>query len=77
MASDDAQFEAKAADIIGLYLNPPARAPVFCADEKSPIQAPDQLDPGLPLSPGRAERHEFEYYRHARLLLYAGVNTKT
>jgi hypothetical protein len=26
MASDDPEFEAKAADIIGLYLNPPVSA---------------------------------------------------
>jgi hypothetical protein len=31
----------------------------------------------LPLSPGRAERHGFEYYRHGTLSLYAACNTKT
>jgi transposase len=77
MVSDDPQFEAKAADIIGLYLNPPAHAAVFCVDEKSAIQALDRLDPVLPLSPGRAERHGFEYYRHGTLSLYAAFNTKT
>jgi hypothetical protein len=51
MASDDPDFEAKAADIIGLYLNPPQHAAVFCVDEKTAIQAPDRLDPVLPLSP--------------------------
>jgi transposase len=66
MASNDPQFETKAADIIGLYLNPPQQAAVFCVDEKSAIQALDRLDPVLPLSPGRAERHGFEYYRHGR-----------
>jgi hypothetical protein len=55
MASDDPDFEAKAADIIGLYLNPPQHAAVFCIDEKTAIQALDRLDPVLPLSPGRAE----------------------
>ena len=39
MASNDPQFEAKAADIIGLYLNPPQHAAVFCVDEKTAIQA--------------------------------------
>ena len=62
MASDDPDFEAKAADIIGLYLSPPQHAAVFCVDEKTAIQALDRLDPVLPLSPGRAERHGFEYY---------------
>jgi len=77
MASDDPQFEAKAADVIGLYLNPPAHAAVFCVDEKTAIQALDRLDPVLPLSPGRLERHGFEYYRHGTLSLYAAFNTKT
>jgi transposase len=31
----------------------------------------------LPLSPGRAERHGFEYYRHGTISLYAALNTKT
>src|SRR5436305_11881167 len=77
MASDDPDFERKAADIIGLYLNPPQHAAVFCVDEKSAIQALDRLDPVLPMSPGRAERHGFEYYRHGTLSLYAAFNTKT
>jgi len=52
---------APTADIIGLYLDPPEHAAVFCVDEKTAIQALDRLDPVLPLSPGRAERHGFEY----------------
>jgi transposase len=67
LASDDPEFESKAADIIGLYLRPPQHAAVFCVDEKTAIQALDRLDPVLPLSPGRAERHGFEYYRHGTL----------
>jgi transposase len=51
MASNDPQFEEKAAAIIGLYLNPPQNAAVFCVDEKSAIQALDRLDRRLPLSP--------------------------
>src|SRR3984957_1467805 len=77
MASDDPDFERKAADVMGLYVNPPQHAAVFCVDEKTAIQAPDRLDPVLPLSPGRAERHGFEYYRHGTLSLYAAFNTKT
>lgn len=77
MLSDDPAFEEKAADVIGLYLNPPAHAVVFAADEKTAIQALDRLDPVLPLSPGRAERHGFEYYRHGTLSLYAALNTRT
>lgn len=77
MASDDPDFERKAADIIGLYLNPPQHAAVFCVDEKTAIQALDRLDPVLPLSPGRIERHGFEYARHGTLSLYAAFNTRT
>lgn len=77
MVSDDPNFETKAADIIGLYLHPPAHAVVFCVDEKSAIQALDRLDPVLPLSPGRAESHGFEYFRHGTLSLYAALETQS
>jgi transposase len=77
MRSTDPEFETKAADVIGLYLDPPQHAVVFCIDEKTAIQALDRLDPVLPLSPGRAERHGFEYYRHGTLSLYAALNTRT
>src|SRR5579863_4461989 len=75
--SNDPEFEQKAADIIGLYLNTPQHAAVFCVDEKTGIQALDRLDPVLPLSPGRAERCGFEYYRHGTLSMYAALNVKT
>jgi len=66
MASEDPDFEKKAVDIIGLYLNPPQHAAVFCVDEKSAIQALDRLDPRLPL-----------YYRHGTLSLYAALDVKS
>jgi transposase len=75
--STDPEFEPKAADVIGLYLEPPQHAAIFSLDEKTAIQALDRLDPVLPLSPGRAERHGFEYYRHGTLSLYAALNTQT
>ena len=74
MSSDDPHFEQKAAEVIGLYLRPPAQAAVFSVDEKTAIQALDRLDPVLPLSPGRAERHGFEYFRHGTLSLYAALH---
>jgi len=77
MASDDPDFEQKATDVIGLYVNPPDHAVVFAVDEKTAIQALDRLDPVLPLSPGRAERHGFEYYRHGTLSLFAALNTQS
>lgn len=77
VASTDPDFEAKAADIIGLYLQPPEHAVVLCVDEKTAIQALDRTDPVLPLSPGRAERHGFEYVRHGALSLYAALEVAT
>ena len=70
-------FETKAADVIGLYLAPPQHAAVFCVDEKTAIQALNRLDPVLPLSPGRVERHGFEYKRNGTLSLYAALDVKT
>lgn len=77
MASPDPDFETKAADVIGLYINPPQHAVIFSVDEKTAIQALDRTVPVLPLSPGRAERHGFEYVRHGTLSLYAALNTET
>src|SRR5499427_4045599 len=77
LQSDDPDFEWKAAEVIGLYVNPPDHAAVFAVDEKTAIQALDRLDPILPLSPGRAERHGFEYYRHGTLSLFAALNTQS
>jgi len=76
-ASPDPDFETKAADIIGLYLEPPQHAVVFCVDEKTAIQALDRTDARLPMSPGRAERQGFEYVRHGTLSLYAALAVAT
>ena len=77
LTSPDPDFETKAADILGLYLNPPEHAAVFCVDEKTAIQALDRTDPVLPLSPGRAERHGFEYKRNGTVSLYAALDVAT
>ena len=77
LTSKDPEFEKKAADIIGLYVKPPQHAAIFCVDEKTAIQALDRKDPVLPMSPGRAERHGFEYYRHGTLSLIAAFDTQT
>jgi transposase len=77
VATTDPEFETKAADIIALYLDPPEHAVVLCVDEKTAIQALDRVDPVLPLSPGRAERHGFEYFRHGTLSLYAALEVTT
>ena len=77
MVATDPDFEKKAADIIGLYLNPHAHAAIFCVDEKMHIQALDRNDPVLPFFPGRLERPSFEYYSHGAFSLYAAFNTRT
>ena len=40
--SNDPRFEEKLVDVVGLYLNPPARAVVFSFDEKTQCQAVDR-----------------------------------
>ncbi|MCY4057299.1 MAG: transposase [Gammaproteobacteria bacterium] len=77
MASNDPDFETKAAHIIGLHLDPPRHAGVLCIDEKTAVQAFDRVYRVLPLSPGRVERHAFDYKRHGTLSLYAALNVPT
>ena len=43
-------------DVVGLHLNPPQQAIIFCVDEKSQIQALDRTQPGLPIKKGDAAR---------------------
>jgi hypothetical protein len=64
--SKDPLFVEKVRDIVGLYLNPPDRALVLCADEKSQIQALDRTQPLLPMRPGQAERRTHDYTAMAR-----------
>src|SRR5439155_15221035 len=54
--SPDPWLIEKVRDIVGLYMNPPDHALVFCVDEKSQIQALDRTQPLLPLRPGQLER---------------------
>jgi hypothetical protein len=63
--------------VIGLYLDPPAHTPVSCVDEKTAIQALERKDPMLPMAPGRAQSHGFEYKRNGTLSLFAALNTST
>jgi len=71
--STDPEFETKALDILGLYLNPPENALVLSVDEKTTIQALDRTQPTLPLRPGRVERRSFEYKRNGTTSLYAAL----
>jgi transposase len=61
--SRDPAFATKLADIVGLYLDPPAHAVVLSLDEKSQIQALDRTQPGLPLKPGRCQTMTHDYKR--------------
>ena len=66
--------------MIALYMDPPQHAAVFCGDEETAIQAlgpRDRLDPVVPRSPRRAEKHGLEYYRHGTLSLSAALEVKT
>ena len=51
--SPDPLLVEKVRDIVGLYMNPPDHALVFCVDEKSQIQALDRTQPMLPMRPGQ------------------------
>jgi transposase len=72
--SNDPQFEQKFWDVIGLYLDPPARAVVLCCDEKSQCQALERTQPGLPLGQGHICTRTHDYYRHGTITLFAALN---
>jgi transposase len=62
--SKDPLFVDKVRDIVGLYLDPPERAPVLCMGEKSQTQALDRTAPTLPLLPGTPERATHDHQRN-------------
>ena len=73
--SNDPQFAEKLEAIVGLYMNPPEHAIVFCVDEKSQIQALDRTQPGLPLKKGRCGTMTHDYKRNGTATLFAALNT--
>src|ERR1700680_4555361 len=75
--SPDPQLIEKVRDIVGLYMNPPEHALVFCVDEKSQIQALDRTQPMLPLRPGQLERGTHDYKRNGTTSLFAALELKT
>src|ERR1700689_3577498 len=75
--SPDPQLIDKVRDIVGLYMNPPEHALVFCVDEKSQIQALDRTQPLLPMQPGQLERGTHDYKRHGTTSLFAALDLKT
>ena len=76
--STDPQFAEKAADVVGLYLDPPENALVLCIDEKPHIQALERAQGYLKLPNGRAlTGFSHEYKRHGTTTLFAAMETAT
>ena len=76
--STDPQFTQKAADIVGLYLDPPENAVVISVDEKPAIQALERAQGWLRLPNGQAVRgHTHEYKRHGTITLFAALEVHT
>ena len=71
--SRDKRFIEKLPDVVGLYLNPPDKALVFCVDEKSPIQALDRTQPWLPWRPGIPARQTHDYKRNGTTTWFAAL----
>ena len=76
--STDPEFVPKAADIVGLYLNPPENAIVICVDEKPGIQALERAQGWLRLPNGKAiTGYNHEYRRHGTSNLFAALQVAT
>jgi transposase len=75
--SNDPRFEEKLVDVVGLYLDPPARAVVFSFDEKTQCQALDRTQPSLPMRRGRANTMTHDYKRNGTTDLFAALNVAT
>jgi len=76
--STDPEFARKAADIVGLYLDPPENALVLCVDEKPHIQALERAQGWLRLANGKAlTGYTHEYTRHGTTTLFAALEVAT
>ncbi len=76
--SNDPDFAAKAADVVGLYVNPPGKAIVLCVDEKPSIQALERAQGYLKLPNGRAlTGQSHDYKRHGTTTLFAALQVAT
>ena len=74
----DPEFARKAADIAGLYLNPPHNAVVLAVDEKPHIQAPERAQGWLRLPDGKAlTSFSHGYKRHGTTTLFAALEVAT
>jgi transposase len=76
--STDPEFASKSADIVGLYLGPPANAVVLSIDEKSCIQALERQQGWLKMPDGRSlTGFAHEYKRHGTTNLFAALEVAT
>src|SRR5712691_5697762 len=76
--STDPEFAAKAADIVGLYLNPPQNALVLSVDEKPSIQALERRTGYVETDSGKIVRGvKSTYKRHGTLNLFAALEVGT
>jgi transposase len=76
--STDQEFAAKAADIVGLYLNPPEKALVIAVDEKPSIQALERKTGYVETDSGKIVRaYKSTYKRHGTLNLFAALKVAT
>jgi transposase len=74
--SNDRLFVEKVYDLVGLDLNPPEGAVVYCVDEKSPVQALARSQPAFPMLPGMPEKRTHDYLRHGTSSLFAALSTE-
>jgi transposase len=76
--SNDPDFVAKAAEIVGLYMAPPDNAVVLSIDEKPSIQALERAQGYLKLPTGRAMiGQSHDYKRHGTTTLFAALDIAT
>lgn len=76
--STDKEFAAKAADIVGLYLDPPENAIVISVDEKPSIQALERARGYVETDNGKiVQGCKSTYKRHGTLNLFAALEVAT
>ena len=76
--STDKEFVPKAADIVGLYINPPVNAIVLCVDEKPSIQALERKTGYVQTRDGKVQRaYKSTYKRNGTLNLFAALEVST
>lgn len=75
--SRDPRFAEKVADVVALYLHPPAGAVVLSVDEKSQVPALDRTQPLLPMTFDKTEKRTHDYRRHGTTTLFGALNVAT